>query len=91
MEADSMEKPQIVKTTTLTYDVLDVGLDFLTYDERFRAIRKRVGGPQFAECFVCGKHFADGEMISLMITNRGNKAVCRACGTKLQEQLKGDV
>lgn len=79
-------KPQVVKT--VTYDVLEVCLDFLTYDERFRSIRKQGGGPQFAECFVCDRHFADGEMIGLAITSGGNKPVCRACGTKLQKQLR---
>lgn len=83
-----MGKPQVIETTVTRYDVLQVGLDVFTYDDKFRTIRETVGGYQASECFACGRAFKDGESIGLAITSRGNRAVCQTCGAKLLKELK---
>jgi hypothetical protein len=80
--------PQITKTKTITYNITHVGIDFLVFDKQYRKIR---GGFEYKgfECFSCNKSFKDGEKISLIFTDKGNKTVCYKCGTKFMEELEG--
>lgn len=80
--------PEIVKTKTTTFKVLQVGIDFLTFNESYRRIRSNFKYKGF-QCYACDKNFVDGEKISLVITNRGNKVICRSCAKKFSEELEG--
>lgn len=78
--------PQITKTRTSVYNVLQVAVDFLTFDEKYRKIR---GGCKYKgfECYACNKHFQDDEKISLLVTDRGNKTACHKCATNFKSEL----
>lgn len=81
-----MDNLQIIKTKTTVYNVTQVGIDFMEFSERYRQIRGKFKYKGF-ECYSCNKDFKDGEKISLIITNKGNKTVCRQCGMKFKEEL----
>ena len=82
-----MGTPQIVKTRTTTFSITQVAIDFLTFDQKYREIR---GGFRYKgfQCYSCGKHFEDGEKLSLALTDKGNKIVCHECGMKFKEELE---
>jgi len=82
-----MSKLEIVKTRTTKYAIQQIGLDFLIFDENYRRIRQNFKYQGF-ECYICGKHFTDGDKISLIITNKGNKFVCHDCGIAIQKELE---
>jgi len=79
--------PQITKTKTTTYVITQVAIDMLTFDEHYRRIRGNFRYKGFG-CYSCGKHFHDGEELSLIFTNKGNRLVCRDCGTKFKNELE---
>jgi peptide subunit release factor 1 (eRF1) len=79
--------PKITKTKTTTYNIIQVAVDFLVFSERFREIRGNMRYKGF-ECYACNKPFKDGEGISLVITDRGNRVVCRECGMKFKKELE---
>ena len=39
-------------------------------------------------CLVCGRKFKDDENIYLVITDHGNRLVCKECNKKILETLK---
>ncbi len=78
--------PKITKTRTTVYDITHVAIDFAVFDERWRRIRGSFRYKGF-KCYSCGKHFQDGELISVIFTNRGNKTVCAGCGAKFASEL----
>ncbi len=82
-----MGKPEIVKTKTTRYEITNVAIDFLTFDENWRRIRKnrKYKGSQ---CYNCYTAFKDGEKMSLVFTNKGNKIVCRGCGESFKKELE---
>ncbi|MDQ7095974.1 hypothetical protein REC12_20475 [Desulfosporosinus sp. PR] len=82
-----MGKASITKTTTKTFNILQVELDMLTFDESFRRIRQNFRYTGF-ECYKCGRHFLDNEKISLIITDKGNKVVCHDCGSEIKQELE---
>ena len=77
---------QITRTKTTTYKVLQVGVDFLEFTERYKEIRQNRKYHGF-QCFICHKKFGIGEKMSLLFTNKGNKMACRDCGMKAREEL----
>jgi rRNA maturation endonuclease Nob1 len=78
--------PEIVKTKKTVYSIKQVAIDFAVFNERWREIRGRFRYKGF-ECYACNKHFQDGESIGLIFTDRGNKTVCKECGTKFKAEL----
>jgi len=84
-----MSNPQITKTITKTtrYNITQVGIDFMEFNERYRQIRGSSKYKGF-ECYSCNKHFEDGEKISLIFTDKGNKTVCHECGIKFKNELE---
>lgn len=84
-----MSKLEIIKTKTTKYSIKQIGLDMFTFNEAFRRIRGEMKYKMF-ECYVCNKDFKDGDKISLIITDKGNKAVCHDCGTEIQKELEAE-
>lgn len=82
-----MGSPEIIKTRTTTFKITHIALDMLVFDQRFREIRGNYRYKGF-ECYSCGKHFQDGEIISVAFTSKGNKTVCHECGINFEIQLK---
>ena len=78
--------PTITKTKTTTYDITNVYLDMMIFNESFRRIRKNYKYTGFS-CFNCGKSFQDGEKISVIFTKKGNKTVCHECGEIFANEL----
>ena len=77
----------ITKTTIKRYDITQIALDFLSFDESYRRIRGNMKNKLF-NCFSCKREFTDGENISLIIiTNSRNKVVCHACGLEIEAEL----
>lgn len=83
-----MSKLEIVKTKTTRYSIKQIGLDMFTFDEKFRRIRGEMKYKMF-ECYACNKGFKDGDKISLIITDKGNKVVCHECGIEIKNELGG--
>jgi peptide subunit release factor 1 (eRF1) len=81
---------EIVKTRVTRYIVNQVAIDFLIFSESYRRIRGNFRYKGF-ECYSCGKHFEDGEKMSLIFTNKGNKVVCHKCGIRFKEELETEV
>lgn len=79
--------PEIIKTKTTTYKVIQIGLDFLTFDQSYRRIRSGARYKGF-QCYACNKKFVDGEKISLAITDKGNKVLCRSCAEQFNKELE---
>lgn len=79
--------PQIIKTRTTVYDITHVKVDFSVFDETWRNIRSRFKYKGFG-CYACNKPFNDGDQIGLIFTDRGNKTVCKECGTKFEAELE---
>jgi hypothetical protein len=82
-----MSKLEITKTKTTKYIIRQIALDFLAFDEKYRSIRENNSYPGF-ECYICNKHFKDGDKISLIITDKGNKVICHECGIEIQKELE---
>lgn len=78
---------EIVKTRTTRYQVIQAMVGLLTFNEAYRRIRGNNRYKGFS-CFNCGKDFEDGEKLGLIITTKGNKVVCRACGLKFKAALE---
>lgn len=78
--------PKIVKTRTNVYEINAVALGFSVFNETWKRIRGSHNYKGF-ECYNCNKSFNDGEEISIIFTNRGNKVVCRECAIKFQSEL----
>lgn len=74
-----------MKTQTTKYQVQQLGIDMFVYDERFRKARE---GSRYKmkSCHKCNKKFNDGEKITLAITNKGNKVLCKSCANFLADQ-----
>lgn len=79
--------PHITKVRTTVYNITHVAIDLLTFDEQFREIRNNYRYKGF-ECYACNRPFKDGEKISLIFTDKGNKTVCHECGTKFKTELE---
>ncbi|MCM3452775.1 hypothetical protein M3685_02280 [Heyndrickxia oleronia] len=79
--------PQIIKTSSTTYNIKQIGLDFMVFNEDYRRIRGRAKYKGF-NCFSCEKNFVDGEKISLAITDKGNKVLCQSCGGNIKKDLE---
>ncbi len=83
-----MGMPEIVKTKTTRYEITNVAIDFLIFNESFRRIRGNRKYKGF-QCYNCNHKFEDGEKMSLIFTNKGNKTVCRKCGDLFNKELEG--
>jgi hypothetical protein len=70
-----------IPARTVTLEVLECSLNFATMTPRFRQIRSKSKNAMTV-CFWCKHEFADGEMLALAITAKGNKALCQSCGEK---------
>ena len=81
-----MSKLIITKTRTTTYNIQQISLDMLTFNESYRRIRGEMKHKMF-DCHSCGKDFKDGDKISLIITDRGNEVVCHDCGIEILKEL----
>lgn len=80
--------PTITKVKKTHFEILKVGLDFTTFDESYKNIRKNSNYKGF-ECFNCGRDFSLGEDISLLIMAENlNKVACRECAIKFRNKLK---
>lgn len=79
------EYTHIIRTT---YKVQQIGIDMFTFDDVWRRIRGNSRNKMF-HCHKCKKAFQDGDKISLLITNKGNKAACHNCANKLKEEMEG--
>jgi transcription elongation factor Elf1 len=66
---------------------MQIGLDMITFDETYRTIRANHRYQGFS-CYVCNKSFKDGDKISLIITDKGNKVVCHGCGVDIKHELE---
>jgi len=88
-EEDHM--PEIVRTKTTRYAIEWVKLEFLPFDEKFRAVRQRHRSTTPSRCYICHRPFADGEMMALAGCRRGNKLICRACGETLLAEFRAEV
>ena len=75
-------------TVRTTYKILQIGIDMLKFDESYRRIRGNMKNKMF-NCHKCKKAFQDGDMISLLITNKGNKAACHKCADKFSKEMEG--
>lgn len=64
------------KTKTTNYKISSLGIDTFTYDEGFREAR-RGSRYRMESCHKCTKKFNDGEKITLAITDKGNKTLCK--------------
>lgn len=84
-----MTKLTITKTTTKHYNIQQIGLDMMCFNESYRRIRGKMKNKLFS-CHSCGRNFLDGEKISLIITDKGNKMVCHQCGVEIKEELGGN-
>ncbi len=82
-----MSKLEIVKTKTTKYIIQQIALDFMTFDEKFRNIRENYKYQGF-ECYACGKHFNNGDKVSVIFTDKGNKVVCHDCGVEIKNELE---
>lgn len=82
-----MGRVTFTKTTTKTYNILQVALDFLAFNKSYRRIRGNSRYPGF-ECYQCRRHFQDGEKISLALTDKGNKVLCHDCGMEIKAKLE---
>jgi protein-arginine kinase activator protein McsA len=82
--------PKITKTKTTVYNISQVGIDMMEFNERYRQIRGNMNYKGFS-CYSCNKHFEDGEKISLIITDKGNRTVCHKCGMKFKDELEDDT
>ena len=78
--------PSITKLKTTVYNISNVSIDMLEFNEHFRNIRKNYKYKGFS-CFNCNKHFLDGDKISVIFTNKGNRTVCKECGEKFKEEI----
>lgn len=77
---------EIIKTER--HVITSVLLDFATFDETYRRIRRDFHYQGF-ECFNCGRAFRTGEPISIaFVAEDRNRVVCQACGQALQAELK---
>lgn len=81
-----MGKPVITKTKTTVYTIAHVLIDMLTFNESYRRIRTNFKYQGF-NCYSCRKKFQDGEKISVIFTDKGNKTVCHECGLNYQREL----
>jgi len=61
-------------------------IDMLTFNESYRQIRANYKYQGF-NCYSCRKKFQDGEKISVIFTDKGNKTVCHECGLNYQREL----
>lgn len=82
--------PQIIKTKTTIYNITQVAVDFLIFGNRFKEIRNKFKYKGF-ECYSCNKPFKDGEKVSLILTDKGNKTVCHECGQKFKKELEDET
>ncbi len=82
--------PRVIIRKRTTYEVEAVRLDFVQFTETYRDIRKYSRDKMF-DCFSCGRDFEDGDMVSLALTDKGNKALCHDCAVVLEKQLKEQV
>jgi rRNA maturation endonuclease Nob1 len=82
-----MANPEIVRTRTTRYEITNVEIDFLTFNENFRRVRANRKYQGF-QCFNCNHKFEDGEKMSLIFTNKGNKTVCHKCGDLFDKGLR---
>ena len=59
--------------------ILQAKRDFMQMSPRYREIREKSRNPM-CSCFWCGHKFADGEMMGLVIPEKGkNKVLCNSC------------
>jgi hypothetical protein len=59
----------------------------IIFSESYRKIREHAKYQGFS-CFVCNRHFKDGEKIGILFTSRGNKVGCRECCMEIEKELK---
>lgn len=81
-----MSRLEIVKTRTTTYKIRHIHLDALTFDEKYRRIRRNYSYSGF-ECYACNKRFKDGDKIAVIFTDKGIKVVCHECGVEIKSEL----
>jgi hypothetical protein len=77
---------EITKVKKTTYKIFQVAVDFFTFNERYKQIRQKFSDQGF-DCFICKRPFKPGEKIGLVVTNKGNKVVCRKCAEKVSKEL----
>jgi len=80
---------EVVKKTVRRYRVTQVGRNFSTFNERWRDVRDR-SRYKANSCFVCGRHFNEGESIAILLfENHQNRVACDDCATALDPQQEG--
>jgi len=76
---------KITRTKITNYEITQVGLDMMIFDENYKRIRGNMRYRGF-QCFSCGKKFKLGDKISLiMIKGETNKVICHDCAVKFQK------
>lgn len=76
---------RVVPAHISSFEATSCKLDFMEMSPRFRAIRGKMRNPM-DKCHWCKHAFADGEMMALAFTNKGNKVLCQSCA----KQMIGD-
>ena len=71
-----------VPSRSIAFEATGCQLDFLQMSPRYREIRAGSRNPM-DKCHWCKHPFADGEMMALALTKKGNKTLCRKCGELL--------
>lgn len=74
--------------STVTFTATACKADFMEMSPQFRAIRSRSRNPM-DKCHWCKHAFADGEMMGLAFTNKGNKVLCQDCARSLLNSIGG--
>jgi len=77
-----MKLTKRVPARTVNFEAEQCSIDFLTMSPRYRSIRAKSRN-KMTSCHWCKYAFVDGEMMSLAITRKGNKVLCRTCAEQL--------
>lgn len=79
-----MKLKKTIPARTATFTASQCQIDWIEMTPRFREIRAGARN-KMDKCHWCKHPFADGEKMSLAISDKGNKVLCRSCA----EQLTG--
>jgi hypothetical protein len=71
-----------IPSRTVHFEASSCKLDWMEMNPRFRDIRAQSRNPM-DKCHWCKHNFVDGEMMSIAITDKGNKVLCHDCGAAL--------
>ena len=62
------------RTITIKTEVLQIGLNYLPFNQRFRELRGSIKG-----CGLCKVPFEDGQHMHIAIARPGNELICQSC------------